>query len=92
MDAEPVQLTESALGVLEYAVSEDGALIVYVTNHVDGGTALHLLDMISKDDQELLVCGAENPCSEPSLSPDEAWLAFAREEFEMGARQRKYQR
>lgn len=44
-----------------------------------------MLDLISKADRLLLSCDAQLPCSAPAISPDGAWLAFERAEYQMGA-------
>jgi Tol biopolymer transport system component len=83
-ESEPKQLTESELGILDYSVGQDGSLLVYSANRLDGGTELHAYDLISSDDRVLLTCDAEAPCSAPALSPDGTWLAFEQVEYRLG--------
>jgi Tol biopolymer transport system component len=83
-ESEPIQITESEMGVMDYSVSQDGSLLIYCSNHIGGGTELHAYDLISSDDLLLLSCDAEAPCSAPALSPDGTWLAFEQAEYSLG--------
>jgi WD40 repeat protein len=77
-EAEPEPLTQSEYGILEYSLSQDGSLLVYSAYAEDGGTELRLLDMIAKQDQQLLLCEATSPCDTPSLNPTAEKVAFER--------------
>ena len=82
--ADPQQLTDSELGVQEYSVSVDGALLIYSAHTDHGETELRVYDLISKEDRLVLDCEAEIPCHSPVISPDGEWLAFERVEYSLG--------
>lgn len=84
-ESEPIRITESEMGLLDYSVGQDGSMLVYSANRVDGGTELHAFDLISSDDRILLACDAEAPCSAPALSPNGTWLAFEQAEYSLGS-------
>jgi Tol biopolymer transport system component len=85
---EPIQLTESETGVLDYSISLDGTLLIYVADRLSGGTEVHALDLIAMDDRLLFSCDPELPCSAPAISPDGEWVAFERVAYQMGAADR----
>lgn len=85
LDAPRTTLTQSAYGVEDFSVSPDGARIAYTAVAGDGGTSLHLLDLLEESDQIVLECPAEASCRAPVFSPDGRWLAFEEHQFGEGA-------
>jgi Tol biopolymer transport system component len=71
---EVVQLTEGG-GVLEYAVSARGLFIFYSTENGQGGSDLWRLDMLTREAERFLDCGADL-CALPQPSRDGEWLAY----------------
>lgn len=84
-DASRAQLTFSAYGVEDFSVSDDGARIAYTAISGDGGTSLHILDLIDGSDRVVLECGQKSPCRAPDFAPDGRWLAFEEHLFRQGA-------
>lgn len=79
------QLTQSTSGVEDFTVSPDGGHIAYTAVSGDGGTSLHILDLIDESDRIILECDPDAPCRAPTFSPDGRWLAFEEHHFEEGA-------
>lgn len=69
-----VPLTETG-GVLDYAVGPQGLFIYFSAENGAGGSALWRLDMLTRESERLLDCGAEL-CAMPQPSPDGGWLAY----------------
>lgn len=77
------QLTESATGIEDYAVSPDGSAIAYTRREDDGTADIWRLDLASGAVQPLTNCVAAI-CSRPAWQPDGAALAYQREDFNTG--------
>ena len=82
---EPVQLTHSDTGILDFNVSSDGNRITYTVPAVQGSNEIRTLDLITNEDQLIYACDADALCQAPTLSPDGHWLAFERSELVEGA-------
>jgi Tol biopolymer transport system component len=82
---EPVQLTHSDAGILDFIVSSDGNRITYTVPAVQGSNEIRILDMITDEDRLIYACDADALCQAPTLSPDGHWLAFERSELVEGA-------
>ena len=83
-DAERSALTQSNFGVEDFSVSPDGARIAYTALSGDGGTSLHVLDLLDESDRIVLECPPEDSCRAPTFSPDGRWLAFEEHQFSEG--------
>lgn len=83
--AERTALTQSNFGVEDFSVSPDGARIAYTAIGGDGGTSLHVLDLLDESDRVVLECPPEASCRAPVFSPDGGWLAFEEHQFSEGA-------
>jgi Tol biopolymer transport system component len=83
-DGETAQLTNSPLGVLDFAVSYEGAQIVYTALTADGGSEIWHLDLVSEENRLILECQEGFRCQEPQLSPNLEELVFERFSLEAG--------
>jgi dipeptidyl aminopeptidase/acylaminoacyl peptidase len=77
-------LTQSAYGVEDFTVDMDGTRIAYTAVTGDGGTSLHILDLLDESDRVVLECPAEASCRAPAFSPDGRWLALEEHQFGEG--------
>lgn len=79
----PQQLTFSATGVFDFAVSKDGNLIAYAEQQPGKSVfELMLLDRRSGSTRQLTNCAAENAtCTTPAWRPDGQVLAYERTEL-----------
>jgi dipeptidyl aminopeptidase/acylaminoacyl peptidase len=84
-DSERAALTQSNYGVEDFSVSPDGVQIAYTAVSGDGGTSLHVLDLLDDSDRTVLECPPEATCRAPVFSPDGRWLAFEEHQFGAGA-------
>ena len=82
---EPVQLTHSESGILDFNVSSDGNRITYTVSAVQGSNEIRLLDLITNEDRFIYACETDALCQAPTLSPDGHWLAFEHSELVEGA-------
>ena len=82
---EPVQLTHSDAGILDFSVSIDGNRITYTISAVQGSNEIRLLDLITNEVRWVYTCDTDALCQAPTLSPDGHWLAFERSELVEGA-------
>ena len=82
---EPIQLTHSDAGILDFSVSSDGNRITYTVSAVQGNNEIRLLDLITNEDRLIYACDTDALCQAPTLSPDGHWLAFERSELVEGA-------
>jgi TolB protein len=78
------RLTETALGIRQYALSADGTRLVYSTPREDGGTDLRLLDLASGEDELILACAGDVRCDAPALAPGGNRVAYERFELQAG--------
>jgi len=76
-ESQPLQLTEHAGGVWDYAVHPLGTEIAYSVLREDGGSDLWRMDRDGTDQSPLLLC-PEEACLNPVWSPDGGTLAFER--------------
>ena len=83
-DATRLALTQSIYGVEDFTISPDGARIAYTAVRGDGGTSLHLLDLLDESERVVLECPSEASCRAPVFSPDGRWLAFEEHQFGEG--------
>ena len=81
---EPVQLTHSDAGILDFNVSSDGIRVSYTVPAVQGNNEIRILDLITNEDRLVYTCDADALCQAPTLSPDGHWLAFERSELVEG--------
>ncbi len=72
-EAEDTPLTGAPRGVLDYAVASQTGDLVYLTSSVEGGQAIHRVDVRSGLDKLLMNCPSEG-CRRVQLSADGAWL------------------
>jgi Tol biopolymer transport system component len=79
------KITETAYGIRDYAVSQNGGLIVYTANLAGEGTELYALDLKSGNHRLLLSCMDGRECQAPALSPNGEWLAYEQTKFTEGA-------
>ncbi len=84
-EGETARLTETPLGVLDYALNAEGSRIVYATARADGGSDLNLLDLTSEEDRLVYACPEGALCQELALDPGGKLLAFERRDFTVGA-------
>jgi Tol biopolymer transport system component len=83
-DSPRVALTQTNYGVEDFSLSPEGARIAYTAITGDGGTSLHLLDLVDESDRIVLQCPPEASCRAPAFSPDGSWLAFEEYQFDQG--------
>ncbi|MCY3572881.1 MAG: hypothetical protein OXG92_14870 [Chloroflexi bacterium] len=75
------QLTDSAYGVYDFAISPDGRWLAYAERADSGTVTLRLLDIPSGNARHLVDCAALSAyCTSPVFSPDGAMLAYQRSE------------
>jgi Tol biopolymer transport system component len=84
-NGETAQLTNTPLGVLDFAVSYEGAQIVYTVLTSNGGSEIWHLDLVSEESRLILECPEGFRCQEPRLSPNLEELAFERFTLEDGS-------
>jgi TolB protein len=75
--ATPQALTDEPQGIYDYAVSPDGAQIVYAARRADGGADLRAIGANGQDAHEVLAC-PEEACVSPAFAPDGLRLAYQR--------------
>jgi Tol biopolymer transport system component len=80
-----IRLTQTALGIYDYNLASNAATLIYAAERADGGTDLHLLDLITGDDSLAFACPAGARCRAPALSPDGRILAFEQFDLEGGS-------
>ena len=71
------RLTSSGGAVYDFAVSPDGAAIIYSVHNSDGSSALYRTDHDGGDAQMLVDCG-ETRCETPVWSNDGHYIAYSR--------------
>ncbi len=74
------QLTDTAHGIEDFAVSPDGQQIAYSLNNADGTTDIWLFDLASGGARALTNC-VRAVCTAPAWNPDGAQLLYQRREF-----------
>ncbi len=75
------QLTDSAYGVYDFAISPDGRWLAYAERNDSGTASLRLLDIRGGNPRDLVDCGAlAANCTSPVFSPDGTLLAYQRAE------------
>ncbi len=74
--AESIPLTDSPLGVYDFAVALNGQALVYAAEREDGGTDIWLHEMRAGPPRMLYACGSGLRCRAPRLSADGSFLAF----------------
>ncbi len=88
---ESLALTRSVGGVLEFDVSQTGALVFYSAQNAEGGSDIYRLDVRRAEEQarsggrlpepaRVVDCGRAH-CRFPQVSPDGGWLAYERAAF-----------
>jgi Tol biopolymer transport system component len=82
---ESEKLTETEMGVYDFSLGGRGTLLVYSSERQDGGTDLHMLDLVSGEDRLVYPCPFGSRCEASSLSPAGDYLAFERVELQVGA-------
>ena len=75
--AAPVRLTDSALGVTDFAVSPDGRQIAYSQTEKGHTSNVYVLDMGTRTSRPLTNC-PNAPCNAPAWSPDGSRLIYQR--------------
>ena len=75
--SDPVQVTQAAYGVQEYALSPQGQMAVYTTRREFGGSDLWRVNIDGSQRQKLVDC-VEAACGRPVWSPDGSRLAYER--------------
>jgi hypothetical protein len=80
-----VRLTETTLGVLDYTLSAERNHIVYAAARPDGGSDLHVMDLVSGEHHLIYSCPREVRCQALALDPNGEVLAFERYEFTIWA-------
>jgi Tol biopolymer transport system component len=83
-DEGTTQFTDTPLGISDFAVSYDGAIIVYAALNEDGGSYLGLLDLVSGEDTVVFQCPDGYRCQQPKLSPNLEEVAFEQVILEEG--------
>jgi Tol biopolymer transport system component len=78
VDRETVQLTETSLGVLDFAVNFEGAQLVYTMLTPGGGSELWHLDLVSEEQKLVYACPQDFRCQDPQLSPNLEEVVFVR--------------
>ena len=76
---EPQALVESAKGVIDFNLTQDGSSLVYAVS-TDGGTEIRELPLAEGSDRLLHTCPAGSLCRSASLSPDAGLLVFLQED------------
>jgi Tol biopolymer transport system component len=74
------QLTDTADGIEDFAVSPDGQHIAYSLNNADSTADIWLIDLASGDTRPLTNC-VRAICTAPSWNPDGTQLLYQRREF-----------
>lgn len=85
---EPIRLTTTPNGVLDFRLSPAGTQIVYAAARPDGGSDLRLLDLGTHADQMVYSSPPGTLARSPCLSPDGRWLAFERYDLTASANDR----
>ncbi|HEY70347.1 MAG TPA: hypothetical protein G4O08_07180 [Anaerolineae bacterium] len=81
---EPERLTETEWGVYDFTLGGRGTLLVYSAERQDGGTDLHMMDLVSGERRLVYPCPSGSRCEASSLSPSGDFLAFERVELQVG--------
>lgn len=80
-EREPQPITDASQEIINYALSPDGATLVYSAWREDGGADLWWMSLDGGEAQSLLEC-PRTLCTHPEWSPDGERLAFVRRELE----------
>jgi hypothetical protein len=80
-----IRLTETTLGVLDYALNAERNRIVYAAARQEGGSDLFVLDMVSGEHRLLYTCPQGVRCQTLALEPSGDVLVFERYEFTVWA-------
>ncbi len=80
-----VRLTETAAGVFDYTLNAERNRIIYAAAREDGGSDLHVLDLVSGEQRLVYSCPQEVKCQELALDSSGEVLAFERYEFTVWA-------
>lgn len=81
----PRQITSEPYGVFDFAISPDGARIVYSANRDESGARDLWLIQLDGSGRELLVACDQQVCQSPSWAADNARIAFERRDLIDGA-------
>jgi Tol biopolymer transport system component len=80
-----IQLTFYETGVLDYSLSASGTQVAFSMTAESGQQNLYTLDLITGEEVLIHECTGEVRCSTPALSPDDRWLAFTEQSFNIGS-------
>jgi Tol biopolymer transport system component len=80
LDGNARQLTDTAAGIEDFAVSPDGQQIAYSLNNADGTGDIWLLDLASGTARALTAC-VRAVCTSPAWNPDGTQILYQRREF-----------
>jgi Tol biopolymer transport system component len=80
LDGNARQLTDTADGIEDFAVSPDGQQIAYSLNNADGTTDIWLLDLADGTTRALTDC-VRAVCADPAWKPDGTQILYQRREF-----------
>lgn len=75
-ESEGVPITETRLGVFDFSLNSGGSLLAYTAERADGGTDLHILDMMAEEDILAFSSPEGSRCEAATPSPDGGFLAF----------------
>lgn len=81
---DPVRLTQSGSGILDYSLSPDGDTLVYSALCEDGSTELRELSLSTAQDRLLYACPQGDHCQEIAVEPHGKRIAFERFGFAAG--------
>jgi TolB protein len=74
---QPITLTQEPFGIWDYALSNDGAAIVYAAMRQDGGSDLMLISPDGSEHRQLLAC-PQAACNGAAWFPDGRRLVYER--------------
>jgi TolB protein len=78
---DPVRLTTTPQGVLDFRTDMTGSQIIYAAARADGGSDIRLYDLATQEDHPVYSSPSGTVARAPALSPDGEWLAFERYEL-----------
>lgn len=78
---EITQLTDTKLGIADYAISYDGQYVAYTAYNEDGTSDIWVLEVATQFTRQITSC-VDAYCAAPAWKPDGTQIAYEREEYD----------